>query len=295
MTMDVTYESPAIVKTRIETVFSGHWFKHTGVWPKILNGKRITQDTSSQARAMRAVISKWEGEIAEYRDDHRDRFALELFEEDGVEYYEPSDVKHDLLARKLWTVSAALKTPDPDLDQYKAAFEMAAATDVHSTVKTILESAEHYIHNVAPTIDFHQVTSSQQLQLALLDEKDTLLTGVIGYGIRSEILHRLCPAYFAMMTRRNVWGMYFLSEKTEEFIVQDQEPRKWRVQPNWDYDYARFTYYSNFVMNMIEASLLELDIAVRPEFRFGYVSQFLAAIYQDNKDEIGGLTRWTFV
>ncbi|MGB3466147.1 MAG: hypothetical protein WBA74_12795, partial [Cyclobacteriaceae bacterium] len=121
------------------------------------------------------------------------------------------------------------------------------------------------------------------------------LTNIIGYGIRSEILHKLFPAFFPIMTQRTLWAMYFLSDKAREFIAIEHKSRsgEMRVSHNWQYDYPHFAFVNNVVGNLLKEKLLTYDITLNSDIWYGYINMFLVEIAKDHKDEIKTLHTWT--
>ena len=87
-------------------------------------------------------ISEWEEEITEYNKSFNQYFSPEK-----LEIYESilDDFKNKNFGVYLWTVRAALRTPDPDLARYKRDFGDAFAEDILDTLKQILSYASNYI------------------------------------------------------------------------------------------------------------------------------------------------------
>lgn len=278
----------------LEEEFPIYWARIFKIMPKELilpNGMRVRQDNREQAEQLKQEMRKWEKEIEKYSEEAKQMLALSLFEESNDERYDAEEFKREVFAKGLWTVKSALTTPDPDLDQYKSRFHSTTAKDIFVAVHNILRGAMDYVERVTSSIAFTRISAPEQLKLQFLEEDGMLLKGVIGLGIRSEILHRLYPGSFAMMTRRNGWGMFFLTKDGGEFVVDEDKDGRHRTVFNWDYDYERFSFYSNFLASMIEAELRKIGLKMRPELRFAYVNQFLAAVTKVNKDRVSELNR----
>ena len=232
-----------------------------------------------------------------YRNQIADDFDLALFDEDNEEVYEYQEFKDTIFSKQLWTVSSALKTRDPELERYKEQFLRTPAKDIFVTTLNILKGAEEYMNCSASSIKFHALRNIEELRYSFLDKEGMLLTGVIGLGIRSEILHRLYPSHFPIMTRRSLWGMYYLTKELDEFVV-DSPPFEgmFRTEHNWNYDYPRFSYLNNFICNLLEDKIKKLcNFDLKPSLRFGYVNEFLVKINEQHKYEIEKLTEWRYV
>ena len=68
-----------------------------------------------------------------------------------------------------------------------------------------------------------------------------------------------------------------------------------RVSHNWQYDYARFTYYNNYIGNLLQKKLEKFEIQLEPELRFGFVNLFLVELAVLHKSDIKVLHEWSEV
>jgi len=286
------------IKKKIEDNFPIYWKEVFGIVNKgevvLPNGIRVTKDNSKEVKILKATINKWNKEIDKYQEEFVDYFDLELFDEDNDEVYEFQEFK-DIFATKLWTVKGALRTPDPDLDLYKSKFQQTTGAQIFNTVREILLETDNYMRNVAEKVNFKRVKTIQDLKLDFLDEENMFLPGIIGLGIRSELLHRIHPSHFAIMTRRSGWAMYYLTDESEEFVIDEEQDGKARTSFYWEYEYDRFTYLCNFLCNLLEENLNKYNITLNQQKRFGYINLFLNEIFQQNKEKADFLTKWKLV
>jgi hypothetical protein len=248
-----------------------------------------------KANAIKTEIESWEKEVKKYSNEMQ-----EVFSPKNIKIYADiaDDFKNKIFKSKLWTVGSALRTPDPDLIRYKRDYGDALPEEILNTLKGILQKTDKYVKKISSDLDYSSVQSPEVLKMDYLDDKDLSLSGVIGFGIRSEILHRYYPAYFPVMTQRTIWGMYFLSALAEEFVTIEQKSAKgiMRVSHNWIYNYQRFTFCNNYIANLLSDRLKKnYKIDLNPEFRFGYVNLFLVELAKIHKDEIKDLHQWTDV
>lgn len=257
-------------------------------------GVVIKFDKKKQKGIVEKKVEQWRTEIETYCQE-----LSTAFDDKKMLFFEnhPNEFKSKSFRNNLWTVSSALKTRDPDLARYKKDFANVTADEVLETVQHILSSTRAYIDQTASSLDYVSVKSIEELEMGFLDEEDMLLNKVIGYGIRSEILHRMFPAHFPIMTQRTLWAMYFLTDRAGEFIAIEHKTRSgiMRVSHNWQYDYARFTYYNNFVGNLLQKKLEAFKIKLEPELRFGYINLFLVELAILHKEDIKVLHEWSEV
>lgn len=286
------------VKKLMEENFNPYWTRIFNVVDDLEtgNGIKIRKDNKEDLKKLQKVVRGWEEEIDKYHQIIEDAFNLELFYHENEDKYDNQEFKDDIFAEKLWTVKSALKNAnyDREMIRYRDSFKATTASDIFVVVKNILEASDDYIKNKIPNINYNRIKEIEQLHLEYLNDESMYLTGVIGYGIRSELLHRLYPGSFAIMTRRSLWGMFYLTDEADEFVVDEKnmEGTKSRTSHNWTYEYDRFIYYNNFLGNLLEEKFKKYKISFKPNNRFGYINMFLNEIYGLNKRKIEVLYSW---
>ncbi|MFH6960643.1 toll/interleukin-1 receptor domain-containing protein [Flavobacterium aquidurense] len=237
------------------------------------------------------IIGEWETEIETYSKALISKFnpvKMEIAED----YAE--DFKNDVFGSILWTVSSARKTNNPDLAKYKMHFRDANAGEVFETVNGILTESHQYVVRIADILNYNKIKKQEELMLDYLDHETMFMNKIIGFGIRSELLHRYYPAHFAVMTQKSLWAMYFICDTAKEFITIEQQDRKglMRASHNWQYPYERFTFLMNELAKEFELWVLKYGIKLKPEYRFGYVNMFLSEIDKFHKKDINLLHEW---
>ncbi|MFA5805419.1 MAG: toll/interleukin-1 receptor domain-containing protein [Melioribacteraceae bacterium] len=292
----IIYKDIDFIKEKIDKNFQSYFDKVFGLTIDenlIKSGIPIGKLKGNTKNNISSTLKGWEKEINSYRETFQ-----KIFNQQKITIYEsiPEDFKTKQFRNNLWTVSAAMRTKDPDLARYKKDFGEALAEDILDTFKLIVNDSANYVKNKADKINFDKLETIDGLQFDFLDKPELSLKKIIGFGIRSEILHRNYPAYFPIMTQRSLWGMYFLTSLEKEFITIEEKSRKaiTRVSHNWTYDYARFTFYNNYLYLLLAARLKkEYNVEILPEIRFGYCNEFLIEIATSHKEEIKDLHQWT--
>lgn len=250
-----------------------------------------TSDHSQIKRILPDSVNAWEKEVAEYSEQ-----LIQKFNPGKMKIAEsfPEDFKNNVFGSSLWTVRAALKTKDPDLARYKSDYREADSEEIFDTVNGILNATHKYVNDTVKRTDYNKIETVESLQLQYLDEEDMFMNKIIGYGIRSELLHRYYPAYFPVMTQKSLWAMYFVCDSSKEFITIEQKNRKgiMRVSHNWQYPYDRFTFLMNELALEILNWFKEYGVKFTPDYRFGYVNIFLAEIHRIHRDDIRLLHEW---
>lgn len=298
--METDYNKHKLIKNVIEKNFDIFWTRIFKVVEdyETNTGIKIKKDNKDDLKRLAEKIKKSENEIKDYCEEIRPDFDIELFEDKNDDRYEYQEFKDNIFAQVLWTVKGALRKASYDIEMevYRENFLRTSAADIFVVVRNILKSTGEYITN-STDINYNMLKNIEQLNLSYLDQENMLLTGVIGLGIRSELLHRLYPGNFAIMTRRSLWGMYYLTNEEQEFVTDElsNDRRRHRTSHNWEYEYDRFMYYNNFIANLLENKLNKFGITMVSNLRFGYVNLFLNEIYNLNKEKIDFLFKWQYV
>lgn len=238
-----------------------------------------------------AVLEEWNDEIETYRDQMISKFKPEKMSlyEDYLE-----DFKNNVFGKELWTVNAALRTRDPDLARYKMDFRDANAEEIYDTVDGILSATNEYVSNETSSINYSNLTEIESLKLDYLNDGEMFMKKIIGFGIRSELLHRLYPAHLPVMTQKSLWAMYFICDSANEFVTLEQRNRQgiMRVSHNWQYPYNRFTFLMNTLANELDKWFGAYGLKLKAELRFGYVNMFLEKVHISHRSDITLLHSW---
>jgi TIR domain len=249
----------------------------------VLENNNLTKEN------LKSKKENWEKEIEIYHSTFEGKFKpskMEIYEG----YLE--DFKNNIFGKELWTVKSALKTHDPDLARYKRDYGDANAGDLYNTINGILTETHEYVRT--NKIDYLTIKEIAELHLDYLNEEEMFMKKIVGFGIRSEILHRYYPANFSIMTQKSLWAMYFICDSANEFITIEHQNRNgiMRVSHNWQYPYDRFTFLMNALANQFILWLSKYDIAIKPQYRFGYINMFLSSINDIHKADIKLLHEW---
>lgn len=254
----------------------------------------VDEDQNKTRKKLEAISKQWTDQIEQYNNSFVKKFnpiKMEIYED------ELEDFKNNVFGKELWTVKAALKTPDPDLARYKRDFKDADSFEVFDTVNGILNAAHFYNENTTSEINYFELSEVRELHMDFLNDDGMFMNKVIGFGIRSELLHRYFPALFPIMTQPSLWAMYFICESNHEFITIEERTResKMRVSHNWQYPYDRFTFIMNVIANELFTWFEDYGIDLNSNFRFGFVNLFLTSISDFHKQDTKLLHEWVSV
>lgn len=253
------------------------------------NGIRISKDNKDSIAKLKTKVSSMEKEVEEYSKECHNYFSQEILE---IMEGDLDSFKDSIFGEKLWTVRSSLHDmSNPELDRYRDSFDNATPREIYTCVKTILDKTVSYVKEIFPKIDMRRILKIENMKLEYLDGEDVLLTGVIGLGIRSELLHRMYPRVFPIMTRRSLWGMFFLTNQNE-FVVDENRDGRSRTSHEWNYEYPRFCFYMNYLTLLLEYYFDKYGIKLKNEIRYGYINLMLVEYAKKHKNEIDKLYKW---
>jgi len=282
------------MKEILENNFNSLWMESFGILEEqniMLGNMRVKKDNKKEIKKLKEKIDRMEKEVNNYMNECHKNFGTEML---NIIEADLSAFKNDIFGKELWTVNSALHDmSNPELDRYRDSFENATAKEIYEHVKYILEQAKNYVENIFIKVNLKAVQKIDDLKQDFLYDDNMLLGGVIGLGIRSELLHRMYPGVFPIMTRRSLWGMYFLTNENE-FVVDETRDGKSRTSHQWEYDYTRFCFYSNFLTNLMSKYLEKYKIKMKSHLRYGYLNLMLVEYAKKHSDEINELYRWKY-
>lgn len=272
----------------IKKNFKVYWAKLYGIIEQdenvLPNGFKISKlgKNKNEVKKMHSELNGWKERINKYCNDLKKAF-------DPINDYEADEFKHEVFAKDLWTVDGALSNPERELDRYRYSFEEMDASEIVETVNRIISTANEYGLNPPSKVKKNTIQGPQDLEYDILSQQQTLLTGVIGKGIRSEILHKLYPQYFSLMTRRSIWGLYYLTGESDEFVVDDTYQGKFRTVHNYDYLYDKFTYYNHIIFELMNEHLMLHKMKLDADLKYGFPNLFLVDIGKAHEADINKL------
>lgn len=280
------------MKEILEKNFPEFWYKIFNILENrdvFLGQMKVTKNNNHEVKKLKNEIEKIVSDVLDYNYSCKKYFSLENLEiyEDDINAF-----KNSVFAKELWTVKSSLNDrSNIELDRYRESFEIVTPKEVYETVRNIVKKATDYMNNVFPKINLDTIRTVDELRMDFLDDNDMLLGGVIGLGIRSELLHRLFPNAFAIMTRRSLWGMYFYSGQSE-FIFDMEKDGLHRTSHQWNYDYVTFCFYNLFITRSIRKFLIDHGIIFNKEYYYGYINFMLRDYAARYKNEIDKLYTW---
>lgn len=232
-------------------------------------------------------------------------YAVEDFENNRQKYFDLLDLESleeyedDPAAFK----SKALKNECPiihstyynkgarELDKYRAAFNIANANELLEVVTNLSTFAEDYMENVYDKHTYDKIDNLDDLELSDLDTDEYTVYGVIGGGIKSQLLYKIYPEAFSNRSRNATWALWFLTNKEKFGCITDSEflmidTKNVITQQNYFYPYELFSFYAHEIYKLIQKKAKELEVGLDDKYRYVVVDAFLDYVASEHDEEI---------
>lgn len=226
----------------------------------------------------------------------RDKY-LAIFDKEALEEYkdDPQYFKSTVLKNECPIIHSTIHNKKAkELDKYRYEFSVSKPQDLLSVVSKLHCFANNY-HNYNYDLEtYDYISSYEDLKFSVLDTEEYTVYGVIGGGIKSQMLYKIFPSVFPNRSRDSIWALWYLTEKKtfdckrdSEFLMIDVKESI--TQQNYFYPYELFTFYAHQIFQMIRKKANENNVYINPETRYVIVDAFLGFIAKQHNDEISVL------
>lgn len=235
------------------------------------------------------LVTDFEKTIARFEKSapsYREFFERESFEEF---HFSPPSFKRDL-GRKCPIIRHTLNSKSKELVDWHRRFNITDAKTLLDMFNNVLGFANEFMDNTDPD-DFSRADSLEEIDFETIeDDEECRIDGVVGMGIKSDVLHHLDPALFPARDRRSLLGFYLLSDcdsfqlksRSSEFVMYDPERKSAKgasyASHNFWYSYALFTLYSLRLFRLLKRDLQPLGVGLDDGLRFVYTASFLRQV-----------------
>jgi hypothetical protein len=248
--------------------------------------KKTSKDSKDDPTALMAHFKKALERFERESPSYKEFFHPEAFEEFQLSKgsFKPE------LGRKCPIMRHTLNSKSPELLEWRKRYNLTPSTELLDVFANVLDFAEDFIDDT-DAAKFSKIDTLPAIDFSTIeDDEECRINGVVGMGIKSEVLHKLDPALFPARDRRSLLGLYLLSDQenfnlpsgSSEFIMYDPE-RKFKngsiyASHSFWYPYALFTLYSLRLYRLLKRDLAALGVALDDSFRFVYTASFLKQV-----------------
>jgi len=200
-------------------------------------------------------------------DKYHELFDLEVMEE---EYSEDTDgFKNAVLKKDCDVIRHTLQSKSETLNDWKAKFYGAKSQQLYDTFYNMMCFADEYDGEMTEEL-IASIDSIEEIGLAEMEEDECYKSGVLGFGIVSNILNHMYPRIFPGNYKAGVYSLHFLtgkegargidmpSESSEFCMVKDDFYSKTGVietEHNYYFPYQTFGLYTLRIYREIEKKI----------------------------------------
>lgn len=281
----------------------------TMVAPKAPGGEDILSKLGATGKFK--ISGKKAKPTAVIADPSRFEDALESFEKRAAKYRaffltdllqefrddDPDSFKGQV-SKKCPVIQAGLQSKSEDLKEWQIRFKMTPSAELLTTFENLVAFADDYVESDGDEDDYSQHDAMGDFKFEGFDGEHVGVPGVIGGGIKSEVLYHLHPRLFPLRSRAALYGLYFLTgrsyfglhSKTSEFLMINDTVKNpdWnmRMDHNYWYSYALFTLYAMRVARALQAVCAEKGLSFEVENRYVYVDAFFRHVCNRHPDDL---------
>ena len=222
----------------------------------------------------------------------------DIFDEESMLEYE-EDVegfKSDILKKRCDVIRNTLKSKSEALKEWKAKFYGCKSQLLFDTFNNIVLFGQEYDSEMDEAA-MDALDSIADCRLSEMEEDQCYRTGVLGYGIVSNILGHMYPRTFPGNYKAGIWSLYFLSDgtnsivtptETSEFsMLKDETASKtgiYEMEHNYFFPYEVFCIYSLRIYRLLTKRISETFAKEYPsDYRFLLTNNFYDYVCAENR------------
>lgn len=237
-------------------------------------------------------------------DARHDKYHA-LFEMDMMDQYafDTQGFKDVIVKKECDVIRNTLASKAQALNEWKAKFYACKSQSIYDTFYNFLSFAIEYNENMDEEA-MQSLNTIADCRLSEMEDDACYQSGVLGYGIVSNILNHMYPRIFPGNYKAGIWSLFFLSDGyksvsmpsgTSEFcMVKDETPSKTgitEVEHNYFFPYETYCIYTLRIYRMlVEQIKTRFQKEYPSDYRFLITNHFYDYITAENKASITTLS-----
>ena len=264
-----------------------------------LDGIARSSNMLSAQDSFTAFLKKLITDNDRLNEKYHDIFDMESMEE----YAEDTEgFKSAILKKDCDVIRKTLSSRSEALNEWKTKFYGCKSQVLYDTIFNMINFAAEYNKEMDEEA-MRTLDTVEECGLAAMEEDSCYKTGVLGYGIVSNILNHMYPRVFPGNYKSGVWSLYFLSDgtktiktpsQTSEFsMVKDETWSKtgiYEMEHNYFLPYEVFCIYTLRIYRvLVERIAARFQKEYPSEYRFLLTNSFYEYVTSENRAKIATL------
>lgn len=230
-------------------------------------------------------------------DKYHEIFDLDIMEDEYAEDVE--GFKSAVLKKDCDVIRNTLQSRAEALKEWRAKFYACKSKALYDTFYNMMAFAADYNEEMDEEA-MQALNLVEECGLADMEEDACYQSGVLGYGIVSNILNHMYPRVFPGNYKSGIWSLYFLSDgikviempsKTSEFsMVKDETWSKtgiYEMEHNYFFPYEVFCIYTLRIYRALTEAIRDRFKKEYPsDYRFLITNHFYDFVTNENKEKI---------
>ena len=233
-------------------------------------------------------------------DKYHELFSLDVMEDEYAE--DTEGFKSTILRKECDVIRKTLQSKSETLNEWKSRFYSCKSQKLYDTFYNMMDFAADYDMSMDEKA-MQALDVIDDCRLSEMEDDACYQSGVLGFGIVSNILNHMYPRTFPGNYKAGVWSLFFLSDGskviktptgTSEFcMVKDETWSKtgiYEMEHNYFFPYEAFCLYTLRIYRIL---LQEISNKLQREFpsdyRFLLTNAFYDYVTTANKANIATL------
>lgn len=230
-------------------------------------------------------------------DKYHDIFDLEVMEDEYAE--DTEGFKSTILKKDCDVIRKTLQSRSEALKDWKSKFYGCKSQVLYDTFYNMMSFAKEYDEEMDEEAMLN-LDSVADCRLVEMEEDACYKSGVLGFGIVSNILCHMYPRVFPGNYKSGVWSFYFLSDGTKKIqmpsgssefsMVKDETPSKtgiYEMEHNYFLPYEVFCIYTIRIYRLLEKRIATRFHKEYPRnYRFLLTNNFYAYVTNEKQESI---------
>lgn len=255
----------------------------------------------------KANYNLWLSGLIKDNEDLRERYR-DIFDLEALEEYEedPDEFKGDVLRKQCPIIRHSLQSRAQVMQEWKAKYYARKSIDLVDAFTNMMSFAEEYDEEMdEPAME--ALDRVDDCRIAEMEDEDSengraYISGVLGYGIVSNILNHMYPRTFPGNYKMGVWSLYFLAKGSEDLMpsgtsefsmLKDDRPNHvgaYEMEHNYTLAYEIFCIYTLRIWRLLAPRIeTRFGAAFPSEHRFLLTNSFYEYVASKNSANIATL------